>query len=354
MTPVIATPRLSLRRAAPGDAGFFLELLNEPAFIRNIGDRKVRTEADALAYIADKIAASYAVHGFGLYVVELRDTGAPVGICGFVKREVLPHADIGFSFLERHWSRGYALESAAAVLEFGRTSLGFRRVLGVTALENPRSIRLLERLGLRFERLFDMPGHAEQSRLFSVDLGGPPGAEPASQPLPPVPAGYAERMPRQAEAADLEPVGLDASGREAFLAPGAARAWRLMRESARRDGAEILLVSAFRTVERQRAIVCAKFARGEVWGEILRASAYPGHSEHHTGRAVDVGAPGNADLTERFEASREFAWLAAHAARFGFAMSYLRGNAQGIAYEPWHWCFHPAAAGGGGEHGGGA
>ena len=344
MTPVILTQRLALRRVAPSDSGFILELLNEPAFLKNIGDRKVRTEADALGYIAEKLAASYEIHGFGLYVVEPRDEGAPMGICGFVKREVLPHADIGFSFLERHWSKGFALESATATLDYGRTTLGFSRVLGLTALENPRSIRLLERLGLRFERLIDMPGHGVQSRLFSISFAPAGADDPGFPGLPPPPPGYEARMPRHAEAADLASVGSDTSGRDALLAPAAARAWRLMRESARREGMELLMVSAFRPVGRQRAIVVAKLARGEPLEGVLRVSAYPGHSEHHTGRAADIGAPGSADLTERFDGTREFAWLVQYAGRFGFSMTYPKGNAHGVAYEPWHWCHGGAEA----------
>ena len=335
MTPVILTQRLALRRVEPSDSGFILELLNEPAFLKNIGDRKVRTDSDALGYITEKLAASYETHGFGLYVVEPRDGGSPIGICGFVKREVLPHADIGFSFLERHWSKGFALESAAATLDYGRTTLGFGRVLGLTALENPRSIRLLERLGLRFERLVDMPGNAAKSRLFSIAFAPREDAAPG---LPPPPPGYEARMPRHAEAADLVSVGRDTSGRDALLAPSAARAWRLMQESARRDGMELLMVSAFRPVERQRAIVAGKLARGESLEQILRVSAYPGHSEHHTGRAADIGAPGSADLTERFEGTREFAWLVQNAGRFGFSLTYPKGNAHVVGYEPWHWC----------------
>ena len=338
MTPVIVTQRLALRRVEPRDSSLILELLNEPAFLEYIGDRKVRTEADALGYIAEKLAASYEIHGFGLYVVEPREGGAPMGICGFVKRQVLPHADIGFSFLERHWSKGFALESAADTMDYGRTVLGFSRVLGLTALENPRSIRLLERLGLKFERLIDMPGNVAQSRLFSMTFA-PPGTEgPGFAGLPPPPPGYEARMPRHAEATGLESVGQDTSGRDALLEPAAARAWRLMQENAHRDGLELLMVSAFRPVERQRAIVAAKLSRGESLGEILRVSAYPGHSEHHTGRAADIGAPGSADLTERFEGTREFAWLLQNAGRFGFSMTYPKGNAHGVDYEPWHWC----------------
>ncbi len=156
--------------------------------------------------------------------------------------------------------------------------------------------------------------------------------------FPPLPPGYEGRMPRHGEPPVLWPVGRDTSGREASLAPGAALAWEAMRERAAGDGAELLLVSAFRSVARQRTIVAGKLARGIAWADILAVSAYPGFSEHHSGRAVDLGAPGCEDLAEGFERTAQFAWLLSHAGRFGFALTYPGGNRFGIAYEPWHWC----------------
>lgn len=173
--PLIETPRLVLRRISTGDADFILGLLNEPSFIRNIGDRGVRTRDAACAYISERLASSYEAHGYGLYLVESREAQAAIGICGFVKREVLEHADIGFAFLERSWSRGYAHEAAAAVMDYGRSTLGFGRILGITTSGNRSSVRLLEKLGLRFERLVQLPGLEEPRRLFSVTYGGPGG-----------------------------------------------------------------------------------------------------------------------------------------------------------------------------------
>lgn len=152
--------------------------------------------------------------------------------------------------------------------------------------------------------------------------------------LPPLPEGYEERMPRFADATELVRAGRDTSDRDALMEPRAAVAWQSMSDSARRAGLELLLVSAYRSAERQRVIVSAKLERGELWEDILRTSAYPGFSEHHTGRAVDIGAPGCDDLTEHFEKTREFSWLCENAGLFGFYLSYPRGNSNGIASNP--------------------
>jgi D-alanyl-D-alanine carboxypeptidase len=113
-----------------------------------------------------------------------------------------------------------------------------------------------------------------------------------------------------------------------------------MREAARENQVTLEIVSAFRSADYQLGILRAKRERGLSIAEILRVSAAPGYSEHHSGRAVDLTTPGHAPLEEEFESSRAFAWLRKHAKRFGFALSYPRRNAHGIAYEPWHWCWH--------------
>ena len=142
------------------------ELLNEPAFIQNVADRGVRTKADAITYIRAKIMAHYAEFGFGFYLVELKESLTPVGMCGLVKRETLENVDIGFAFLQRFWGKGYAYESAAAVMDYGRSVLGLDRIVAVTARDNPGSRKLLERLGLKFEKMIDLPGY-EETRLFA-------------------------------------------------------------------------------------------------------------------------------------------------------------------------------------------
>ena len=163
---VLETARLTLRHLSPGDAEFILELLNDPSFVQNIGDRGVRTTADAVCYI-EKIVDGYQRLGFGLYLVALTGPGTPLGICGLVKRESLEDVDVGFAFLPRFWSKGYAFESASAVMVHAREALGIRRVVAVVSPDNEGSIRLLEKLGLRFERMVRMPGSDAEIKLFA-------------------------------------------------------------------------------------------------------------------------------------------------------------------------------------------
>lgn len=141
------------------------------------------------------------------------------------------------------------------------------------------------------------------------------------------------------EAQRLTPVGLGTDGRDKLLTPAAARAWRLMRDAARADGVELLLISAFRSADFQAALLRAKLQKGVPAEEVLRVNAPPGYSEHHSGRAVDLGCTGTAALDEAFETTPAFAWLERNAGRFGFRMSFPRGNRQGYLYEPWHWCY---------------
>ncbi len=152
------------------DAPFMLELVNERAFIEHIGDRGVRTLADASAYIEVRYTKSYRDLNYGLYLVEIRATGVPIGVCGLVKREELNHPDIGFAYLEKFRAQGFGYEAASAVLGFARETLGLSRIHGVTSKTNRISVRLLEKLGLRYERSISLSGYADDSLLFSGDL----------------------------------------------------------------------------------------------------------------------------------------------------------------------------------------
>lgn len=148
-------------------------------------------------------------------------------------------------------------------------------------------------------------------------------------------------LPFYPDAQELEIAETDANGREYLLVPKAASAWRTLKQAAQQDGIVVELVSAFRNIERQADIIRAKLARGMPIETILTLSAPPGYSEHHTGRAVDINTPGCEATEEPFEHTDAFAWLVQHAGRFGFSLSYPRGNNLGFIYEPWHWCYHP-------------
>jgi RimJ/RimL family protein N-acetyltransferase len=168
--PVLGTPRLSLRRLTSVDSAFMAELMNEPAYIENIGDRGVRTSADAVKYIEEKYLASYARHRFGLYLVELKEGAVPIGICGLVKRDSLDHPDLGFAYLHRFWSRGYATEAATAMLAHAWGPLGLSYVYGLVSPRNARSIHLLVNLGFGLVRRSILPGQAAESHLYGVEL----------------------------------------------------------------------------------------------------------------------------------------------------------------------------------------
>lgn len=168
-TPILETERLILRQLTVDDAPFMLGLLNEPSFIRFIADRGVRTLDAARAYIQDGYIASYAHHGFGLYLTELKATGEPLGLCGLVRRDGLDDVDLGYAFLPAYWSRGYASEAAAAVLDYARTTLGLARLVAIVSIDNDRSIKLLERLGFQFERMIRLPGDDEEIKLFALE-----------------------------------------------------------------------------------------------------------------------------------------------------------------------------------------
>ena len=150
------------------DAPFILTLLNEPSFLRFIGDKKVRTVEDAEQYIQTGPAASYERHGFGLCLVELKDAHTPIGICGLLKRDELPDPDIGFAFLPDFWNKGYAFESAAAVMNDARERLNLSRILAITNQDNESSIKLLQKLGLHVERVIKMSNDAAELFLLST------------------------------------------------------------------------------------------------------------------------------------------------------------------------------------------
>jgi zinc D-Ala-D-Ala carboxypeptidase len=157
-----------------------------------------------------------------------------------------------------------------------------------------------------------------------------------------IPAGQVRRAVQrlQREPRKLVSIGRSRDDNQVLrLSPAAARAWRRMSAAANIDGVSLLPLSAFRSVARQTLIIRRKLARGQRIEDILRVSAVPGCSEHHTGRALDFGAPDHLRLEVTFARTREYRWLRRQAGRFGFHLSYPRHNRQGITYEPWHWCW---------------
>lgn len=167
---ILETERLIHRRLSNNDAEFLIELLNDPAFIQNIGDRGVRSVEDARAYVQNGPAASYAKNGFGLNLVILKSSGESIGICGLIKRDALDDVDIGYAFLPRHWSKGYAVESTLAVKEYARDVIGLKRLAAIVDPANARSIRVLEKIGFVYKKMVRLSENDIALKLFACDL----------------------------------------------------------------------------------------------------------------------------------------------------------------------------------------
>lgn len=174
---VLETRRLRLRPPSLDDAAFACELVNDPDWVRFVGDRGVRSVEDARGWLGRGPIAARERDGYGAYVVELRADATPVGLCGLFRRDVLEHPDLGYALLAGHRGRGYALEACLAVLDHAREGLRLPRVLAITDPANERSIRVLARLGMRPEGRARLPGDAVDLALFAIDLAaGAPGS----------------------------------------------------------------------------------------------------------------------------------------------------------------------------------
>lgn len=167
---VAETDRLVLRRLTVEDAPFILELLNDPDWLRFIGDKGVRTLEDAQNYILTGPIESYARRGFGLFLVERKADATSIGLCGLLKRDVLEDVDVGYAFLPGYRGKGYAVEAAAAALRFGKETVGLTRVAAITNPGNARSIRVLEKLGLAFEKMVRLSEEAPEISFFARAL----------------------------------------------------------------------------------------------------------------------------------------------------------------------------------------
>ena len=168
--PELTTARLTLRRLDLDDAAFIVRLLNEPSYIENIGDRCVRSVEDAHRYLREGPIAMYQKYGFGLWHVARNSDGAAVGMCGLLKRDNLPDVDIGYAFLPEFWGLGYAIEAAEATMRHGAGKFGLKRIIAVVSQGNNASIRVLEKLGMRHERMFAMRPDEPEVRLYGRTL----------------------------------------------------------------------------------------------------------------------------------------------------------------------------------------
>jgi len=162
----LSTERLLLRKIATSDAAFILRLLNEPSFLQFIGDKGVRNLDDAQQYILNGPVASYQKYGFGLYLVTVKSDNTAIGMCGLLKRATLQDVDIGFAFLPEFWNKGYALEAASAVMVYGKDVLKLPRIVAITNKDNHASAKLLDKIGLRCDRLITLDGDRDETRLF--------------------------------------------------------------------------------------------------------------------------------------------------------------------------------------------
>ncbi len=167
---MIETERLLLREFTTDDAPFVLELVNDSAWIKFIGDRGVRTLEDARNYVIERLQKSYRDFGFGMWLVQRKADGEPIGMCGLLKREYLDDLDIGFGFLPAFRGHGYAFEAASAVIKYGKTEFGLKRLVGFVLVGNQRSVALLKKLGMQYERNFKIPDDDADLELYGMEF----------------------------------------------------------------------------------------------------------------------------------------------------------------------------------------
>ena len=164
---ILETDRLILREFVLDDAEFIVRLVNSPGWLEFIGDRNIHSLPQAQEYLLNGPIKNYSLHGFGLYMVALKAGGVPIGMCGLLKRDYLHAADLGFAFLPQYEKQGYATEAAAGAMAFSRKSLGLTNLLAIVMPGNVRSIQLLERIGMHFDKMVHQPGDEEALMLFT-------------------------------------------------------------------------------------------------------------------------------------------------------------------------------------------
>jgi RimJ/RimL family protein N-acetyltransferase len=164
---IVETPRLLVRELTIDDAEFIFRLVNEPSFLKNIGDKGVRDLEDARRFILNGPWASHRERGYGQFLVELKEGGDPIGVCGLLFRESLNVSDVGGAFLPQFWGRGFAHEAARAVIEYGRSTLGIESIVALTRADNLPSIKVLEKLGMSYEKMVKMSDDDPGTALYS-------------------------------------------------------------------------------------------------------------------------------------------------------------------------------------------
>lgn len=169
-TYIIETERLRLREFNSEDGELIFELLNSPGWLKYIGSRSIATIDDAVNYIETKLQKGYRESGFGFYLVELKVSGEKTGMCGLVKREGLDDIDIGFALLPQYENKGYAYESSKAVIQYAKDKLKIKRLAAITLPSNLPSIKLLEKLGMKFDKKINIPGDQEELLLYKIEL----------------------------------------------------------------------------------------------------------------------------------------------------------------------------------------
>ncbi len=171
MNYFLETDRLQLRELTPADAPFIVELVNTPGWIKYIGERNIKTIEQAIQYLDTGPIKSYRENGFGLWLVEWKENKKPIGMCGFLKRDYLDHPDIGFAFLPDYYGKGFAHEAAQACLSYAQNQLKLKIICAITLPGNRNSIKLLEKIGLKYVQPFLMPVNKEELLLYRLNFG---------------------------------------------------------------------------------------------------------------------------------------------------------------------------------------
>ncbi|MBE9102588.1 GNAT family N-acetyltransferase [Vacuolonema iberomarrocanum] len=167
---ILDTDRLTLRQVSLEDAEFIFRLLNEPSWLQYIGDKNVRNLNDAETYIRNVLMKMYSQHGFGLFLVEHKTDQTAIGLCGLIKRKELEDVDLGFAFLSKYWGKGYAMEAALAIVDYGRRVHNLSTVVAITLPNNYRSLNLLKKLGFKFKQTIHLGSGSEKLELYSMTL----------------------------------------------------------------------------------------------------------------------------------------------------------------------------------------